>query len=633
MKNTAVKIKTVADLARALVPDVVLRVPIDLIEPDPGQPRTEFPEVSLRELADDIQRRGVEHAITVRSDGERILIKHGERRWRAAGLAQLKEVPVLLAGPDDDKTPDLERAFDQVLDNHLPEKLSPMDWARFLRKLVDVHKMPVKDIPGELEKRGITMSRPYVSNLMRLVELPEWAAQLLNQGLINASDAKHILMAKPWPAAMKELEKNLTKDAANLDDGEKLEMSEWGVRRAYRETAIHLSEYGTNAPLFRWQTSCKACPKRQQVEGDNFCLDKKCFEEKQVTARAKQKEKPDARDTSRKAAKPKKPAGPTKINPKKIDADGVVHVGALSSDKYQFLDSHGTRFEPAMHCHGCEFNKLAIQYKEDAPRPCCFNVPHYNELQRQGGREEGVAQWLDKRVLPEVLAKLPGDHELHFQIIAWMALGAPVQNADGAHVREELRQQQGTVRRHSGMTTPAAIIHIYKEGALDTEAIAAAGVRAMLADRGNFYAFARHLGIEITPAIASLDQEYLDLKRKPELLALLVRRTITNAEQAGAITLTTTAQIDTEALGKKKLKEIQAVCLLPEIVAQIGVPPDVQALFERLEPTVDPEDDDVVEDPLDEEEDGESEPDPLDTEMTYLDEVDTGEDTNVEATS
>jgi ParB/RepB/Spo0J family partition protein len=625
MKNTAEKIKTVVDLTKVLVPDVVVHVPLDQLAPDPGQPRTEFPEATLKQLADDIERRGVEQPIRVRSDGERYLIKHGERRWRAAQLAGLKTVPVLLAGPDDDAQPDLERAFDQVLDNHLPEKLSPMDWARFLRKLVDVHHLPVKDIPAELAKRGITLSRPYVSNLMRLVDLPDWAQKLLNDQQITASDAKAILMAKPYAKAMKWLKDHIeheprqegqrVRDALfqyDYDDMEAL------VDQAYDQTAIELSAtYGGQAPLFKWATSCKACPDRQQIGVTHYCLNATCFDAKQDKARIELKSKGKSEEKALKEnrgkdTKPKPPAGPTKIAPGKI-VDGVVKLTGLASDKYEFLDSYRLRFEPSVHCTGCEFNKPAIHSKGAAPRACCFNLPHFNELQRQGSREEGVAQWLDKRVLPEVLAKLPGDHELQFQIVAWMALEAPVQNDNGARLREELRRQQHAARQRLNLFTPAGVIQTYAQGALNVEAIAAGGVRAMLADRGNFYAFARHLGIAITPAIASLDQEYVDLKRKGELLLLM-------------------GMADDVEFKKKKLDELIEHCLLPEVIEAVGVPPDVQALYERLQPVVDPDDEDVTDD-LEIDEDGESEPDPLDTEMTYLDEVDTGEDTNVEPMS
>ena len=619
-KSAAEKTETITDLAHALVRDRVIHVPLDQLAPDPGQPRTEFPEATLQELADDIKRRGVEQPIRVRSDGERYLIKHGERRWRAARLAGLKTVPVLLAGPDDDDHPDLERAFDQVLDNHLPEKLSPMDWARFLRKLVDVHGLAVKDIPAALAQRGLTLSRPYVSNLMRLVDLPDWAQTLLNDQQITASDAKAILMAKPYAKAMKWLKDHI--DHEPLKEGQRVRDAlfqydyddmEALVDQAYDQTAIELSAtWGDKQPLFKWATSCKACPDRQQIGVTHYCLNATCFDAKQDKARIELKSKGKSEEKTRKEnrgvdAKPKPPAGPTKINPKKIDAHGVVKVMGLASDKYEFLDSYGTRFEPAVHCTGCEFNRPAIETKNATPRSCCFNVSHYAELQHAGNRNEGVAQWLDERVLPEVLAKLPGDHELQFQIVAWMALEAPVQNLRGAKVREELRRQQRAARRRLNLFTPAGVIQTYAQGALNVEAIAAAGVRAMLADRGNFYAFARHLGVQLTPAIASLDREYVDLKRKGELLLLM-------------------GMADDVEFKKKKLDELVAHCLSPEVIEAVGVPPDVRALYERLQPVVDPDDEDVTDDLDIEDEDDE----PTDDDLAEIEEADTGEDTNVD---
>ncbi|MEK7758284.1 MAG: ParB/RepB/Spo0J family partition protein, partial [Pseudomonadota bacterium] len=565
MRTTA-KPEPIVEAAVSLVRGRVIDVPLDDLVPDPEQPRTIFDEAALQELATDISLRGVENPILVRSDGLQYVIKHGERRWRASKLAGCKTIPCLLAAPAAEKHAEVERLFDQAADNHHQRHLAPIEWGQLFKRLVEQHGMAVKDIPAELERRGIrSMSRPYISNLMRLTELPEWAQKLLNENQLTASDGKAILMAKPYPKAMKWLKDHIEGETPkegqrvhdalfqyDYDDMEAL------VDQAYDQTAIDLTTtYGDQQPLFRWATSCKACPDRQQIGETHYCLNATCFDAKQDKARIEIKTKGKSEEKARKenrgeSAKPKKPAGPTKINPKKIGDGGVVTIGSLGADKYQFLDAYNVRFEPVVHCTGCEYNKPAVQYKNDAPRPCCFNIHHFNELQRQGGREEGVAQWLDKRVLPEVLAKLPDNHELQFQIVAWMALDAPVQNDNGRRLREELRRQQRTARRRLNLTTPAGIIQTYAQGALNVEAIAAAGVRAMLADRGNFYAFARHLGIEVTAAIASLDREYLDLKRKAELIGLLRGLDVPNAGDV------------VDDMAKKKLDEIAAYCLTPE---------------------------------------------------------------------
>ena len=587
--NKAEKTETTYDLA----PDRVVRLPIDLIDPDFDQPRTDFPEASLNQLAEDIKRRGIEQPILVRAAaGGRYQIKHGERRWRAARRAGLETVPALLAGPDDAAHPELERAIDQVLDNQLAEKLAPMDMARFLRKLVDVHGLAVKDLPAELAKRGITMSRPYVSNLMRLVDLPDWAARLLNQGKLTASDAKHILMARPWPPAMQILEKEYA-DAADGD--EQITVREWDVMRAYCNTSIVLTKtYGENVPRFAWQTECKGCAKRQQVGGENYCLDEKCFAEKQESA------KPAPRKTAGgENAKTTKPTGPTKINPKKVDDAGVVNVSGLGAGRYEFLEF--ARFTPAVHCTGCEFNKLAREHKNDTPQPCCFNVPHFSELERNSSREEGVAQWLDERLLPAVLAKLTGNFDLQFQLVAWMALDAPTHTPDGNRVEGFLSAEQRTVRRQLTLRTPGDVITACEAGTLDAEAIAAAGVRAMMRDRGHFYAFARYLGIALTPALARMDEDYVALKRKGELIALI--EIAFPGEQNAALLA---------KLGKEKLDAIVAFCLSADLIAAIGVPPDAKALYEKLQPRIIPEAEDEEADDINEDDMAEATPEATD---------------------
>lgn len=81
----------------------VLDVPIDQIEPDPDQPRRSFPEKPLQELADNIRARGILQPITARCGaGGELFIKSGERRWRAARLAGLESVPVLVDLEDED---------------------------------------------------------------------------------------------------------------------------------------------------------------------------------------------------------------------------------------------------------------------------------------------------------------------------------------------------------------------------------------------------------------------------------------------------------------------------------------------------------------------------------------------------
>lgn len=603
--KTATEKTTVA--ASKMVRGLVIYIPLGQLAPDPKQPRTIFDEDALNELAADIKMRGVEQPILIRSDGLQYLIKHGERRWRASQIAGKKDIPCLLAEPDDEQRPEIERLLDQATDNHHQRNLTPIEWGQLCKRLVEEHGLAVKDIPAALEKRGVKLSRPYVSNLMRLTELPEWAQQLLIDGQITASDGKAILMARPYAEAMAWIKKKIAEETRSKKDDQRVRDAlfqydyddmEDLVRKAYLETAIELTRtYGETVPLFKWPTSCKACPDRHQINNQHFCLNATCFASKQDKARTELKSKGKSEETAR-----KKPAGPTAINPKKVDKEGVVNVAGLSSDKYEVLEY--ARFAPALHCTGCEFNKLARKTKHSEPTPCCFNVPHYQELQRNSSREEGIAQWLDQRLLPEVLAKLTGNHDLQFQLIAWMALDAPTRTADADRVESYLSSEQHQTRRRLNLRTPGDVIRAYKEDALNPEAIAAAGVRALLRDRGHFYAFARYLGIALTPAIASIDAEYLGRKRKGELLEL--------AHRSGLLA-------DGDELAKKKLDEILAFVSTPAVIEAIGVPPDVKALYEKLEPKIDPEQDDIDDEEFDDDTLDESE-------------ADTDEDTNGEAT-
>ncbi len=558
----------------ALIAAQVLQLPIDLICPDPNQPRTEFDETKLREFAKDIATRGIEIPIVIRSD---YVIKDGERRWRAAKIAGLRTVPCLLAAPLADDASAVDWRLDQVADNHHREPLSALDWGRFFRGLVD-QGTSVGEIPELLARRGITMSRPYVSNLMRLTELPAWAQDLISTGKLRPADGKYILMALPHPPAMKELQCDLQEEVKGLEDGERiLRFNAWQVRNAYRRSSPMLNEmYGADAPRFHWSTSCKGCDKRQQIEGDHFCLDKNCFEKKQAQADLKKEEKDQkhSRVGEPPAKSRQKPEGPTKVTP---NADGVVVLKRLDESKAHFLDDYDIRFLPAMSCAACPHNMPAIRRKGDAPKACCFNIPCFTDKQRNGNRAEGIAQWVDRRVLPALIEKVAASPALQHGILVWMALYTPTHNEHESRVEAHLRTEASRVRQRLKLQTPSSVIcgietPLGNVTTRDEASIAAAGVRAMVADRGNFYALARFAGVTLTPEIASIDDDYLDLKRKPELLDL--------ARLSGMLA-------DGGELAKKKLGEIRGFVASAPVIEAIGVPPDAAALFAGLEPEFD----------------------------------------------
>lgn len=562
----------------ALQRNVITEIPIGLLSPDPGNPRTEFPAADLEQLAADLKVQGVKHPLEVSSD---YVIKDGHRRWRAAQMARFATVPCVLAAPQSTDGAEYERQLDQVAVNHHAEKLTTMDLARFLRKLVDVHGMQVKDIPALLEKRGIAMSRPYVSNIMRLVDLPDWAQKMITDGTLKPADGKLLLPAVAHPPAIEWLKKELTR-AARVNNGEKeeeneraeaVELSAWTIRRAFRDTAIEfeVESYSGKKTRFPFQKDCAECNNRltlgRSVHDGWFCLNPKCYNKKQ--AEAPEKQIPQSNTSAR--PKPKKPAGPTVVNPKSIDKDGVIDATRLAAAKYEVLEEFRVNFEPDVICNGCTHRRQARLTRYEHPSTICLNPPCFADKQRNGNRQEAVALWLDRRILDQVLALLKGNEEVQFQLVAWMALDGKTANDSCHRVNSKLRGEQRDARHALKLHHIGAVVQACDAQSLNIGRIAEAGARALLEDRGNFYALARYLGAEVTPANAGIDAEYLSYKRKSELLELAQRSGLNVGSD----------------LAKQKTEKILEFVGSAPVVKAIGVPPDIKALWEHITPKVD----------------------------------------------
>lgn len=272
-----------------LQPNTVMQVPIAALCRDTGN--REISKESIKAMAADIAVRGIELPIVVRSD---FVIKDGERRWRAAQLAGLQTVPCILAGPAAEQNGAVQWRLDQVADNHHREPLNALDWARVLRELVEVHQMAVKDIPTLLKARGIEMSRPYISNLIRLNDLPDWAKIMIASGVLPPGAGKYVLMCAAHPPAMEKLRAQLEDQIKQLEPGHGLRADlDWQVHNAFRASATALNSlYTSDKPRFDWIKSCEGCTTRGQVAGDHFCFNRPCFDKKQAAADATAKTKP-----------------------------------------------------------------------------------------------------------------------------------------------------------------------------------------------------------------------------------------------------------------------------------------------------------------------------------------------------
>ncbi len=159
-------------------------VPIEQVRPNPNQPRRAFPPEALEELAASIRARGILQPLIVRPRPEGgFEIVAGERRWRAAQLAQLHEVPVLVRRLSDDEV--LEVA---LIENIQRQDLNPAEEAEAYRMLMDRFGHTQEALAEALGK-----SRSHVANLLRLLTLPEAVQAHLRSGRLTAGHARALV--------------------------------------------------------------------------------------------------------------------------------------------------------------------------------------------------------------------------------------------------------------------------------------------------------------------------------------------------------------------------------------------------------------------------------------------------------
>ena len=155
-----------------------------LIDPKSGQPRKTFDQESLVELADSIATHGVLQPILVRASGNgRYQIIAGERRWRAAKLANLSEIPAVILDRDD-----LAAAEIALVENLQREDLNPIEEAAAFRALSEEFGLTQEDL-----SRRVGKSRSAVANATRLLELPDEAKAMVSSGALSAGHARTLL--------------------------------------------------------------------------------------------------------------------------------------------------------------------------------------------------------------------------------------------------------------------------------------------------------------------------------------------------------------------------------------------------------------------------------------------------------
>jgi ParB family transcriptional regulator, chromosome partitioning protein len=163
-------------------------VPTERVIPDPTQPRRTFHEDSLQELAADIKKRGIRTPLTVYRDGDLFRLIAGERRYRAAKLAGLVDVPVRVIEPENV----LE---EQLIENLQREDLNLVDEAEAIHRLKESLNISIRDLESRLNK-----SRSSINRSLSILAMPEDIREKLRSGEVTFAEAQRLTKEPPVKA-------------------------------------------------------------------------------------------------------------------------------------------------------------------------------------------------------------------------------------------------------------------------------------------------------------------------------------------------------------------------------------------------------------------------------------------------
>ncbi len=194
LDHSGVEAQPTYDVEKDLLPTGTIgKVPIDIIDTNPHQPRSDFDEDALNDLAASIKEQGVIQPITVRKlEDNKLQLISGERRLKAARLAGLTDLPAYVVAADDHAM--LEMA---IVENIQRENLNPVEIALGYKQLIQDYKLTQESLSERLGK-----SRPSIANYLRILNLPGEIQLGLRQDLISMGHAKALLPLEDVPTLL-----------------------------------------------------------------------------------------------------------------------------------------------------------------------------------------------------------------------------------------------------------------------------------------------------------------------------------------------------------------------------------------------------------------------------------------------
>ena len=207
----------------------ITTVRISEIEPNIAQPRKSFDSAELEALAESISLYGMIQPITVRSIGSMYQIITGERRWRAARMAGLSEVPVIIITADDKKAAELA-----LVENIQRSDLNPIEEAKGFYSLIEDYGLTQEEAAKRIGK-----SRSAVTNALRLLNLPESVQKMLENGEISSGHAKVLLGLSSTDLMEKAALQIISKDLSVRETEKLVKIMEENATQTKEETVLH----------------------------------------------------------------------------------------------------------------------------------------------------------------------------------------------------------------------------------------------------------------------------------------------------------------------------------------------------------------------------------------------------------
>ncbi len=266
-KKTTTKKTPAAAPAEPEAKKADLMVDIHRVEPNREQPRKEFDEKGLKELAESIKTYGILQPILVTDKKDYYQIVAGERRWRAARMAGLKEVPVIIRDLSDQEIMEIS-----LIENIQREDLNPIEEAQAYRRLIDEFGMKQADLAKRLSR-----SRTAITNSMRLLKLSEKVQKLLADGKLSAGHARALITLEA-PELQLEAANRIIEDDLNVRDTETLvkRLLNPPKPRAPKDTsneALYRDLEGKMRDLFQTKVQIKAGAKKGKIEIEYYGTD------------------------------------------------------------------------------------------------------------------------------------------------------------------------------------------------------------------------------------------------------------------------------------------------------------------------------------------------------------------------